>query len=70
MSGRVLIVEADDDPIVKSGSRDTLKSLYPGAAVHTFEDTGHMAALLRPVEYAEVIREFLDPGRDGRGQCI
>jgi pimeloyl-ACP methyl ester carboxylesterase len=56
---RVLIVESDNDPVVKESSKYSLNSLYSGAPVHTFHGTGHLASLLQPAEYAEVVRDYL-----------
>ena len=56
--GRVLILEADDDPLFPPAARDALRALYPGAEVHTFHGTGHAAAVLRPDEYAAVLLRF------------
>jgi len=56
--GRVLILEADDDPLFPPAAREALRALYPGAEVHTFHGTGHAAAVLRPDEYAAVLLRF------------
>lgn len=56
----VLIVEADDDPLFTPKKRAALHAVYPGAAVHVFHGTGHAAAVLRPAEYAAVIRGFVE----------
>ena len=59
--GRILILDADDDPLMPAASRAALRRLYPRAEVHTFSGTGHSAAILQPVRYAQVIRSFLSP---------
>jgi pimeloyl-ACP methyl ester carboxylesterase len=59
---RVLILEADDDPLFPEAKRAPLRALYPGAQVHTFHGTGHAAAILQPRQYAEVIRRFVEEG--------
>jgi pimeloyl-ACP methyl ester carboxylesterase len=58
-AGRVLIVDANDDPLMPAHVRDALRHLYPQAQVHTFSGTGHSAAILHPEAYAEVISKFL-----------
>ncbi len=58
-SGRVLIMDADDDPHVPAATRVRLRALYPRAELHTFSHTGHSAALTDPERYAQVIRSFL-----------
>ena len=57
--GRILILDADDDPLTPPAIRATLRALYPQAEVHAFSGTGHSAAILHPERYAEVIRRFL-----------
>jgi pimeloyl-ACP methyl ester carboxylesterase len=57
--GRVLIVEAEDDPIIHPRARAALRALYPAATVRTFHGTGHATSLVAPVEYADAIRDFL-----------
>ena len=57
--GRILILEANDDPLIPAAARSALRALYPQAQVHTFSGTGHSAAILEPELYAGVIRGFL-----------
>jgi pimeloyl-ACP methyl ester carboxylesterase len=56
--GRVLVVEAADDPLIPPAAQQRLRALYPSAQVHQFRGTGHAAALLRPEEYASVLTRF------------
>ncbi|MCH8253794.1 MAG: alpha/beta hydrolase [Gemmatimonadetes bacterium] len=60
--GRVLIMDADDDPHMPAATRAALRALYPQAEVHSFSGTGHSAAIMNPEGYAQVIRRFLVPG--------
>src|SRR5450432_3122392 len=39
-TGAMLILEGDADKIAHAAARDSLKSLYPGARVHTFPGAG------------------------------
>ena len=57
--GRVLLIEGDDDPLFPAAARAQLRALYPTAAVHRFQGTGHAAAVLRPQEYADVVTRFI-----------
>lgn len=59
--GRVLIMDADDDPQMPAATRAALRALYPEAEVHSFSGTGHSAAIMNPEGYAQVIRRFLIP---------
>ncbi len=57
--GRVLVIEGEDDPLFPPAARARLRALYPAAAVHRFQGTGHAAAVLKPEEYGEVVTRFL-----------
>ena len=56
--GRILVIEAADDPLFPPAAQQRLRALYPLAQVHQFQGTGHAAALLRPEEYAAVLTRF------------
>ena len=56
---RVLILEGDDDRMVRAADREELKRVYPDAQVHTFRGTWHAASLMKPGEYLSVLRSFL-----------
>ncbi len=58
-SGRTLILESDDDPMIAEAARSALHDLHPGAEVHRFHGTGHLATILRPEEYNERVIRFL-----------
>jgi maspardin len=55
----VLIVESENDPLVKQSLRDRLKSTYPQAQVHSFADAGHFPYLNRPEAFTQLLRDFL-----------
>ncbi len=56
---RVLILEGDNDRMVRAADREELKRVYPDAQVHTFRGTGHAASLMKPDEFLSVLRSFL-----------
>jgi pimeloyl-ACP methyl ester carboxylesterase len=56
--GRVLVIEAADDPLFPPAAQQRLRALYPLAQVHQSQGTGHAAALLRPEEYAAALIHF------------
>ena len=56
--GRVLVIEAADDPLFPPAAQQRLRALYPLAQVHQFQGTGHAAALLKPEEYATLLTRF------------
>lgn len=55
----VLIIEADNDPLVELTLREQLKEIYPSAEVHTFSGGGHFLYLNHSEEYTELLLEFL-----------
>lgn len=58
--GRILILDADHDPLFPERRQQAVRALYPRAEVHTFRGTGHAAAILDPEGYASVILRFLE----------
>ncbi|NUU30487.1 alpha/beta hydrolase [Arthrobacter sp. C9C5] len=61
----VLIIAASDDRGFTSREREALLAAYPGARVHLFGKGGHWAAATHPAEYDDVVRRFLESGRQG-----
>ena len=57
--GKILIIESNDDPAISGRDRSLLRSTYPQAQVHTFDDVGHASFILRPQEAASIVRTFL-----------
>lgn len=58
-SGRILILESDDDSAIKESAREALKALYPHAYIHTFHNAGHTPGYADPKEYISVVKTFL-----------
>jgi pimeloyl-ACP methyl ester carboxylesterase len=58
--GRVLIVEADDDPLIRQAQGERLRALYPRSETYRFRGTGHAAAILEPDAYANVLIRFFN----------
>ena len=57
--GRILIIESNDDPAIPAKARKLLRTTYPQAQVHTFEDAGHASSILKREEVSSIIRLFL-----------
>jgi len=57
--GRVLIIDADDDPMVSAEDRRRLRAFFPRAMLCTFEGAGHMIPLLRTEELVGLVKAFL-----------
>jgi hypothetical protein len=56
----MLIVEADNDPLVEKTLRDMLKTTYPSARIITLQGAGHFPYLNRTAEYTKMLGEFFD----------
>jgi maspardin len=56
----ILILEADNDPLISRTLRFSLKVTYPSAIVHTFHAAGHFPYLSHPNAYTELVEHFLD----------
>lgn len=60
LAGRTLLLESDDDPIVRKEAADALRAAFPGSTVHVFKGGGHAPSILHPDEYAQMIASFLE----------
>ncbi|MCF6278055.1 MAG: alpha/beta hydrolase [Anaerolineales bacterium] len=54
----VLIIEADNDPLVEAVLREQLRETYPSANVETLHDVGHFPYLNEAETYTAVLRNF------------
>ena len=54
-----LIIESDNDPLVRPELQEQLKTTYPAAQVHTFQGKGHFPSVNDPDNYSFVLRNFL-----------
>ena len=54
----LLIIEAQNDPLINPELRQRLKQTYPMAQVHTFGDVGHFSYLNKPEAYTQVLERF------------
>jgi pimeloyl-ACP methyl ester carboxylesterase len=58
-AGKVLILQAKDDTGFEAEEQIALRTTYPGAQVHVFEEGGHLASITRREEYDAVMYGFL-----------
>jgi pimeloyl-ACP methyl ester carboxylesterase len=58
-SGKILILESDNDQIFHQSERDAVRKLYPQAYVHTFKGSGHLTMIVKREEFISVVRNFL-----------
>ncbi len=56
----VMIIDADNDPLINVAMREKLKETYPTAGTHTFLQKGHFPYLNAPKEYTMYIKDFLN----------
>ena len=54
----IMIIEADNDPLVEEQLREKIKKTYPTAIVHTMHDVGHFPYLNRAEEYTSYLKDF------------
>ncbi len=54
----VMIIEADNDPLVEASLREQLKATYPAAQVYTFHAAGHFPYINEADAYTELLRSF------------
>lgn len=54
----VMIIEADNDPLVEVALREDLKATYPTAEVHTLHAVGHFPYINEPDTYTDLLRTF------------
>jgi pimeloyl-ACP methyl ester carboxylesterase len=55
----ILIIESDNDPLVRPQIRRALRELYPHANVINLERSGHFLPLNQGHAYASILHEFL-----------
>lgn len=54
----LMIIEADNDPLVEATLREQLKRTYPTAEVHTLHAVGHFPYLNAPQDYRDLLTNF------------
>jgi pimeloyl-ACP methyl ester carboxylesterase len=57
--GPVLVIHSDNDDIARPIEAARLRAAYPRASFREFRGAGHSSYSSRPLEYASVVREFL-----------
>ena len=55
----VMLIEADNDPLVEKALREQLKATYPSAVVHTLSGVGHFPYLNEAETYTQLLLDFL-----------
>ena len=55
----IMIIEADNDPLVEKALREQLKTTYPSAQVETLHGVGHFPYLNEPDSYLTLLEKFL-----------
>jgi pimeloyl-ACP methyl ester carboxylesterase len=52
---RVMVIDDDQDPMVPAEMRNALRSRYANGELHAVTGGGHMPAIQRPAEFAELV---------------
>jgi maspardin len=55
----ILIIESENDPLIRPAMRLAVCDLYPAAHRHTFDSAGHFSYLDQPETYSAVLNSFL-----------
>lgn len=55
-----LIVECDNDPLVRLNLREKMKETYPNTEVYDFGNEGHIPSVSKANEYNKMLRSFLE----------
>jgi maspardin len=58
-NSQIVIIDCDDDPVIKPELRDGVPAAYPGASRHSLERGGHFPFLTQPQAYASILRLHL-----------
>lgn len=61
-TGKVMIVESNDDPAIDGAARAALRAVYPQAAVYTLMDGGHTPGYSDPEAFRSLVVGFLEGG--------
>jgi pimeloyl-ACP methyl ester carboxylesterase len=61
-SGKILVLESDQDKAYSPAIRAETRAVYPQAHVHTLHNAGHTAIMTDTDEFISAIREFLSEG--------
>lgn len=56
----VMVIDADNDPLINADMQGKLYKTYPTAQIHTFSGKGHFPYLNTPKQYTMYIKNFLD----------
>lgn len=60
---RIVIIDAEDDPLIPPAARMDVRRRYPGARHHGFETGGHFPYLTRADDYTAILgQRLLPPG--------
>jgi len=57
---RIVVIQAEDDPLIPPPTREGVVRRYPGAQVHSFASGGHFPYLTRPADYSRLLVDTLD----------
>jgi pimeloyl-ACP methyl ester carboxylesterase len=55
----LLIIDSDNDPLIRPGIRQAMRMMYPSAQRYSFKNAGHFSYLNQPEIFTSVVRSFL-----------
>ena len=55
----LLVIDSENDPLIRPKIRQAVRELYPTAKRYTFQDAGHFCYLNQPETYTNLLRAFL-----------
>ena len=55
----ILIIDSDNDPLIRPGIRTALRQIYPRAQCHTFSQAGHFPYLNQAEVFTSLLHSFL-----------
>ena len=64
MPGQIMIIDNDDDPMLPAVMRNPVRERYARSEQHQIDGGGHLPAIQRPAEFAELLRRHLIAGAD------
>lgn len=55
----LLLIDSDNDPLIRPRIRQAVREMYPTARRHTFQNAGHFSYLNQPKTYTRILRTFI-----------
>jgi pimeloyl-ACP methyl ester carboxylesterase len=56
----VLLIAGEQDPLIPPSIAEQMEKAIPDARLELLQDAGHLSNLEKPVEFTEIVKDFLD----------